>query len=1270
VDILLTSDIAGFGANNSGGAFGAAKPSGFGTSTTSSGGGLFGSSNTATAGTSGFGGFGQTPAASTSGFGGGNTGSSLFGGNKTTGFGGTTSTPAFGGGASTGGFGSTTGGAFGAPASTALSGGAGECQGTGSVAFQAYVEKEPNSTSNQQNSFQSISFQAPYQKFSPEELRLADYTQGRRYGNQSGQPGAFGATNFTSFGSNSQTPASGFGGATSTTGSNMFGGGSGFGAPQQQTSGFGGAATATGGGLFGAAKPATGLFGAQQPAAQPAGGLFGGGGFGGGAASGGFGSSNTSGTTSTLFGANSAANKPSGGFSFGQAAPASTGAGFGTAPAASGFGTGGLFGGANNAQQPAATNPFGGQQQQQPATTSTFGNFGAAAQQPATSNLFGNAQQQKPATGLFSQAAAAPTGGLFGATQPAATNNPFGTATNNQQGGGGLFGAPKPATPAATSLFSGNTQTNAGSGGLFGNSFGGSQTQTQPQQTGGLFGNLGNTSQQKPGGLFGTQSQQQTGGGLFGASLGTQQQGGGLFGGSANNNQQQQQQQQPQNSLFGGGGSLFGATAQQSQQQTPQSLTASINDPAAFGNASLFASLIATENKNPGPLATPLSGSQKKKTAALPIYKLNPASSSRFSTPAKRGFGFSYSTYGSPASASSTASTPGGNLNNSLLGGSLSRGLSKSMSTSSLRRNFNTEDSILAPGAFSASPNARQFGSTGSIKKLVINRGLRGDLFSPPPQQNQQAPAATSSNSGILKKRVSFDASSLSGTANGLLSNGTSSPLKQVHTNSTPTSQELGLLRPSTTNGGKENGSASSPEMEQVKNNELAIVHEEETTAASHSKSSSQPVGIKDQEPGNYWMKPTLAEIESMSNTQRKAVVGLTVGREGIGQVTFKEAVDLTKVDVRDICDGIVILAVRSCTVYPNTAKKPPRGQGLNVPSRISLMNSWPRSSRVVKSGSRMKKHVSQLQKVDNTTFEGYDEKTGVWTFSVEHFTTYGLDYDENETDVEEPSEFGQSTLSAPPDSPTPNGRTPQARNFDDSFASTSQVTESDPDDTFDFRKKKTLPGAFDDRVSYADDEEMGEEFDEQLESFLDERSVGSQSEDGVDEPMEHDQALDWGSANIEDDEMAGSFPQVGNTAEQEYNSQEDEDVIDVNEAPGGYAMARLTALKEGTPLKRKFTAGNDWTNTLTTTVSPQKQDRALLKSFIDVHGNHSRPHVDDDSNAVHIARTVSDGRGFATSIDLMNSLFNQAGSPTKKSAKILAQPKGFEVGAFSAKPL
>ncbi|KAL3423762.1 nucleoporin autopeptidase [Phlyctema vagabunda] len=1269
-----------FGTTQNAGAFGASKPSGFGASATT-GGGLFGSNTATTTGTSGgFGGFGGNNSQTTSGGFGTNNTTSLFGGGSkpaTTGFGGAAPTTSTG----FGGFGqnnnnntnAATGGFGGSPAIGAT----GECQGTGSTPFQATVEKEPNTTSNQQNSFQSISFQAPYQKFSPEELRLADYAQGRRYGNASNQAGAFGQN--TGFGGATSTPSTGFGGFgannNTTTSSNLFGGSAntstGFGTNQPAATGFG---ANTGNSLFGGAnKPATpSLFGAQPQQQNTGGGLFGGGASAG--ASTGFGGAQTSafGNNSTntgggLFGGgnnNNTAAKPAG-FSFGGQ-PASTG--FGGAPAATttsafGSGGGGLFGGGATQQQNNTSNPFGAQQ---PAATNTFGGFGGAQPQNNQSSLFGGAnnQQQKPAGGLFggsNTATTGTTGGLFGGGggQPASTGGLFGGANNTQTGG--LFGGAQAQKPAATGgLFGGagtGQQNNTSS--LFGGGFGqnnNQQNQTQ-QNSNSLFGN-------KPAGgsLFGAtqpqQSQQQSSGGLFGN---TNSQNGGLFGNSTNNNQQQQSQQ---GSSFGGGSSLFGNSTP--GQQSAQVLTASLNDTGAFGSGSMFRELGSGPVNNPGPLATPLSSLNKqKRPAALPLYKLNSASSSRFATPQKKGFGFSYSSYGTPNSASSTSSTPGG-FGNSLLGGlNQSRGLSKSMSTSSLRNSFNNDTSILAPGAFSASPATRQYGSTGSMKRLVINRGLRGDLFSPPPQS--QPPAAATKTNGILKKRVSFDGNGMS-ASNGSQNN-FSSPLKQVtSTTATPSAQEQGFIRPRPASNGSSsatpNGTENqTPEMEQVKGNELAIVPEEEAANSAARNSQPKPASQPDRAPGEYWMSPTKEEILAMSRTQRAKVSGFTVGRQNTGQVTFDVPVDLTNINLDEILDKIVVLDVRSCTVYPNASQKPPMGKGLNVPSTIMLENSWPRQKdkRTIsteKAGAHFNKHVSRLQKVEDTHFVSYDKDTGVWTFSVDHFTTYGLEYDEDETEGEEGvSQFDQSVLSAPPDTPTPSNRTPRPQQFDDSYATTSDISriESDPEDTFEFRKKKVLPGAFDEQELYEDDTMQGE-LDEQ--SFLDERSVGSQSENGVDEPMDQDDVFQEDeSVSIVDQEMAGSFPQAGVTTELEGDDSLDDESHDMDQTPGALVRARLRARNGRTPSKN-FTAGDDWTSMLKTTISPQKQDRAFLKSLINVHGNDS-PVKANEAPLVR-NRVVSDGRGFATSIDLMNSLFGQAKSP-QKVAKVPAPKKGFE---------
>ncbi|KAF4637950.1 hypothetical protein G7Y89_g131 [Cudoniella acicularis] len=1223
---LLTSrKITGAFGSSGSNAFGA-KPSGFGATTTA--GSIFGG-GTSTAGASGgFGGFGGTAAGTTSSpFGGsGTTGSGLFGANKPAFGASTTTINPFGGGSTTSPFGGTSTGAFGAPAATALGGTPGECQGTGSVPFAAFVEKEPNSSNNQQNSFQSISFQQPYQKFSPEELRLADYAAGRKFGNASNQPGAFGTS--TGFGGSfGTTSTTGFGATNSGTGGSLFGGGaatsSPFGAAQPTTTGFG-TNTTSGGGLFGA-KPATGgLFGASSSAATPS--LFGTSG------TAGFGASNTGtgfGATNTgggLFTNNTPAAKTP--FSFGNSGASTGTPGFGTGTG-TGFG-GGLFG-----NQPAQTNttttPFGGQQQN--TNTTTFGGFGSSNTASGTTNLFG---APKPATGgLFGTPASTATpGNLFGGGQTTANPSPFGTSTNNPNTSN-LFGGAKPTT--GTGLFGNTTNTNTSGGGLFGNAFGGNTGGQSTTGTSTLFGGANSGNQPKPSLFTGTGTQ--PGNSLFGTS--TQPTGGNLFGGSIGSNNQQQP---GQNTSVFGTGSIFGTPQ---AGQNAQALTASISDSAAYGGASLFSSLANTQVSNPGPIATPLSSSVKqKKSTALPMYKLNSASASRFSTPQKRGFGFSYSNYGTPGSASSTSSTPG-TFGGSTLGSSFNRTLKTSVSTSSLRRSFGPEDSILAPGAFSASPSTRHFGSTGSVKKLNINRSLRNDLFAPPISQTPSTP----NQGGILKKRVSFD-------ANTTAANGASSPLKTITNGSSPSSEDLGYMRP-TANGSKSTSLAPAPEMQQVQNKELAVVHEEEAAGASQQKPLSTPVSQADQEPGQYWMTPTKDEIENMNRNQRSKVTGLTIGREGIGQVRFDVPVDLTNINLDEILDNIVQLKIRSCTVYSNPAQKPPMGKGLNVPATIQLYNSWPRRNdgktpSGEKSGPKFKKHIDRLKRVPDTVFQNYDKDRGIWCFTVQHFTTYGFPEDDD-TDGDATSEFGQSTLSMPPDTPEPS-----SNHLDQSFASTSQLTftESDPEDTFEFRKKKVLPGAFDDQEAYVNDDNDMEGENQIEESFLDNGSVGSQSEDGVEEPMDEDDAFEDGeSVSIADQEMAGSYPQVGNTAELEEDSQSGGMDMDT-ETPGALVRARLRAVQKAeTPVKRKFAAGNDWTSTLKTTISPQKQDRALLKSLIDIHGNDLRPEAEPTPTA---RRIVSDGRGFATSIDLMNSLFGQIKSPVKV-AKVPAKMKGFE---------
>ncbi|KAH7175687.1 nuclear protein 96-domain-containing protein [Dactylonectria macrodidyma] len=1203
----------GFGTNTTGGAFGS-KPA-FGATTTTGGTGLFGGSTTNTTTPSTFGGFGSNnnTAATTSAFGGGNTtGGGMFGN--------TASKPAFGGTSNTGGTlfggGSNTntgttgfGGGFGG---TALGGATGDPPGTAVTPFQAYSEKEPNSTTNQSNSFQNILFQDPYKKWSSEELRLADYVQGRRHGNATGG-GAFGVSSFGGgFGTNTtNTTPSAFGSTTTNTGG-LFGNTNNtttttpaFG--NTATSAFGANAnTGTSGGVFGQpAKPAGGLFGSSTTS-QAGGSLFGGGNTGGafGTANNTTGAFGTANNTGAFGAANNTANKPAGGFSFGNTGAAAT-----TTPSAFGNTTNNAFGG--------TTNNTGG------------GLFGNNNNQQATGGLFGgnNAQQQNTSTSLFQQNQTQPSGGLFGNQQKPTGTNLFGSTTTNTAPTGGLFGnAQQPNTGA----FGTSTNTANTGGGLFGNKPAG----------GGLFGNTG-TTQNTGTSLFGglgsnNQNQQAAGTGLFGNST-NQQQKPGLFGSSTQNN-----------SLFGNtnnqtqGTSPFGGSINQQQQMgnsilgnsqasnAPQGLTANLNDVSAYGTPSLFVGLSGNEVQNPGPLATPLNGSSKpRRSSILPMYKLAPASASRFATPQKRGFGFSYSNYGTPSGspASSISSTPG-TMGRSLLGSSSAGSLSKSMSTNNLRRSFNTEDSILAPGAFSSSSQPRWYGSTGS-KKLVINRDIRSDLFSTPQKDRQSLDVNGSARK--LSKRVSFDTSNVEsdeGTpVRGVL------PAPEVVTS--PPAEET----PRQTRVANGSSGSKTPEMEEAKGKELAIVHEED-----HSATPEASINGFDNTPGQYWMSPPQEDLENMNRMQRQKIDGFTVGRDNVGYVSFKVPVDISNISLDEICGGLIVLEPRSATVYPVSAKKPPVGKGLNVPARISLEQSWPRGSRdkrVTNDPKRFNKHVERLKRIENTTFESYDKDTGIWIFSVEHFTTYGLD-DEDDSDDEldvvqpQPVERQQIGFGGSLDSPM-------------------------EDDTFEFRRGPGLPGAFDEHGAVYGDDFTGKP------SFLGVSSADSAPNDvrlSLDDEYTADMGEEYDMS--EDEDLARSSIGLHLAAEHNDASSEDGQEEAKRGTPGGVLRARMRAVKDSAgPVTLEVADGDDWTEMLRKTVSPVKRDRQLLRELNESPSKQAGLLIDFDNNegdslrrslwkkstakndrldgfAASTQLGMDKGRGFATSIDLMNSLFEK----------------------------
>ena len=1114
-------------------------------------------------------------------------------------------------------------------------------------------------------------------------MRQADYNQGRRYGNGSGQAGAFGTS--TGFGGFGQQNNSGpFGSSTSGSGSGLFGGQSTTSASPfggTQTAGFGSSGNA-GGGLFGAGttKPAGGgLFGTNS-SAQPSGGVFGTNpqsGFGTNTSTGaGFGNSSGGGG---LFGTGTQQQASNPGFSFGGA---NTGNAFGGSSTATGTNTSGLFGNqptstfgsGQQSQQSSAANPFGGigsnQNPGQTGTANPFGGFGNANQQPPKTGLFGSTPANTAGTG----------GGLFSNNQlsnPQTTTNSLFGPSGNQPGSSSIFGPKTQSTGAGIFGNAPQNTNNTTSGGLFGSSgFTNPNNQTQPNQ-GGLFGSNNQQQQGKSGGMFGNAGST-IGNGLFGnnnqSSNGTS-----LFGNAGSNGQQQS------TGLFGQSNnnastSIFGNLQQQQPSnalQPPQPQIASFDNQLPYGSASIYNGLPPPPLLNAGPIATPISPPNRlKKSSVLPQYKINPNQASRLVTPQKRGFGFSYSTYGTPSSVSST---PGG-LNSGLLQSSIGRTLSKSLSTSNLRRSFDNDgESILSPGAFSA--GSSRFSGTGSLKKLTIDRSLRTDLFG---GQGLSALSNTekidqSKQPGILKKKVSFDASTVGGNGDGqdtaystLIDGSTSADSSN---GTMPSAQEQGFLRSSSRGhnrllGPKLNGVSPQLDIEQVKGNELAVVHEDESVDSIPSADHRQSVQSNgaDPEPKSYWMKPSQNELDKLPKEDLRHVAEFSVGREGCGWVEFNEPVDLTLTPLDDIYEKLVLIEVRSLTVYPDSTLKPPRGKGMNVPSTIYLENSWPRQKDRrtplhEKSGPRFNKHVDRLRKVTGTEFVRYEKDTGIWVFKVPHFTTYAFDYDDAGSDGDS---LYTSTLSAAPETPTPKSRQP-GNGLNPRPNTSVQESESEswegslgvssPDDTFEFRKKKLVPGAFSEFMTWGD-QEM-EEVKEPKEILSREGLANPSSVTDDDKSSKtqtrHVEARKV-TPQVESSNIAitGSFP----------NDEIEAITTGINEgflrSTSPVTASQQVQLGFSTPGKLTFNQNGDWAEELQRTISPRKQDRQVLRE--------KQAYFDEEpgfgSGAIPKMQKLENvAEHFATSIDLMNSIFGTEQAQKKElGTKKNSKGKAFEV--------
>jgi hypothetical protein len=127
----------------------------------------------------------------------------------------------------------------------------------------------------------------------------------------------------------------------------------------------------------------------------------------------------------------------------------------------------------------------------------------------------------------------------------------------------------------------------------------------------------------------------------------------------------------------------------------------------------------------------------------------------------------------------------------------------------------------------------------------------------------------------------------------------------------------------------------------------------------------------------------TIPPIQTVASTG--SVPNFVVARKGYGSISFKAPVDLTGISSLSVLREIVEIVRGHVSVYPNESKESPAATGLNVAAEVSLENVRPPNDIA------LDEYTEQLRSKRDTKFISYNPASGLWVFSVEHFSTYGI---------------------------------------------------------------------------------------------------------------------------------------------------------------------------------------------------------------------------------------------------------------------------------------
>jgi len=131
-----------------------------------------------------------------------------------------------------------------------------------------------------------------------------------------------------------------------------------------------------------------------------------------------------------------------------------------------------------------------------------------------------------------------------------------------------------------------------------------------------------------------------------------------------------------------------------------------------------------------------------------------------------------------------------------------------------------------------------------------------------------------------------------------------------------------------------------------------------------------------------------------MSDQQLTKLPEFSVMCESVGKVTWEGLVDVMDQNL----DEVVDIQPKMVKVYPDQREGhggyPPRGKKLNRPALIELYNVFSTKKTEEEYRDFLRRKTESWQ---GAHFVDYDAKVGTWTFTVEHFSGYGLTEEDEE---------------------------------------------------------------------------------------------------------------------------------------------------------------------------------------------------------------------------------------------------------------------------------